>query len=154
MVWFGWNFLHRLILGWHLSALHFLPSKFPRIPKMFPLFLNIFLLFDLNETSYLHSFWDGNCEIFTFFRNYPSSLKTNLSIFFNTFPLSDLYETSYIDTFMDGINSRNSPPPPNSPPFSQKPLPIFEHFPIVRFGWHFLHRFILGDHVIALILQT
>ena len=56
---FGWKFLHRLILIWHLWRLNFffIPEFCPLfvilpLPlETSPLFLNAFPLFDLNETS-------------------------------------------------------------------------------------------------------
>ena len=40
--------------------------------------------------------------------------------------------------------SQNSLPTPNSLSSPKTIPPVFEHFPIVRFGWNFLHRFILA----------
>ena len=34
------------------------------VSLIFPLFSNLFLLSDLDETSYIDSFWDGVCEVF------------------------------------------------------------------------------------------
>ena len=59
IVWFGWNFLHRFILGWHLWGLHFFLSKFPYLHnssptlKIFPLLMNTFPSSDLDEASYV-----------------------------------------------------------------------------------------------------
>ena len=44
---------------------------------------------------------------------------------------------------MKNSSSELTPPPP----FPKTILPIFEHFPIVRFGWDFLNRFVLGCHL-------
>ena len=123
---------------------------------IFPLFLMPFLLSDLNETSYIEIYWDGICEVWIFL-NSPLPSSKIFPLFLTTFPLSDLYETSYIDSLWDGncevsiLFLETSPLPhiPWIPPsLLLKPLPLFfKHFPIVRFGWNFLYRFILGWHM-------
>ena len=88
---FGWNFLYRFILGWSLWCLHIflLNSALPRIPllppKIFPLFLNPFPLFNLDETSYIDSFWGAICDVCIFFINSPP--PSNSLLFPKPFPL-------------------------------------------------------------------
>ena len=95
-VWSEWNSLHKFILGRHLWGLHFFSSKLPRSPEfppypltIFPLFLNTFPLYDLDETSYVDSFWDGICFACISFPEFSPSLKfphypINLSSYFWT----------------------------------------------------------------------
>ena len=135
-------------ISFFFSKFPFPPLPSPELPPFFynhfPYFFNTFRLSDLDEISYIDSFWDGICEVCILFRNFPplphlpnSPLPQKPSpLFLNTFPLSDLDETSYIDSFWDGICEvcilfRNSPHPSSKFPSSPKTIPsVFNTFPL------------------------
>ena len=77
---FGWNFLHRFILGWHLWRLNsflklfLLPRIIPLPPEIF-LFLNVFPMSDFDETCYIDSFWDFIFGVRIFLSKFPPSLN-------------------------------------------------------------------------------
>ena len=105
-----------------LFAFFFL-EIFPLPLKPVLLILNTFPSFDVNETSYIDSFWDEISDVGFFFL---ISLHPPSPLILNTFPLFDLDETFHIDSFLDGIcdvcisSSKFFPSPPllpqNSPP--------------------------------------
>ena len=81
---FGWNLLHRFILGWNFWRLHFFS------------YLNIFSLSDLDETCYINSFCDGICNASMIFLNSfppwipsppPTHTSQNFSFVFKPFPI-------------------------------------------------------------------
>ena len=119
------------------------PKFSPFSQKPSPLFLNTFPLSDLDETSYIDSFLDGICVVSIFYSKSSAIVRFGWD-FLNRFMLG--WYLGCMHFFQNSIHSLNSPPHPHLP-FPKTIPPIFEPFPIIRFGWNFLHRFILGCHL-------